>query len=231
MNERLLRWAEAYDSGRHLVSSNDGFKMLCDPSDNNISEVMKLHHVWEPNATEFVKSHMTQCEGFVDCGAHWGYYTCLAGKILNGTGRIYSFEVNPRAFRYLVFNILLNELENVTPVMLPLWNKSEKVEYWPAAPNTGNSTVTGELIHPDNILQAITLDEYFGDEEINFIKVDCEGTDAKVIMGAKRLLTENSPCIMAESPPAEFLGNLGYTHHSDGNDGAGQTSRWSRKTD
>ena len=49
-----------------------------------------------------------------DIGAHAGYYTLIASKLVGGSGHVVAFEPAPRNLRYLRRHLSLNHVSNVT---------------------------------------------------------------------------------------------------------------------
>lgn len=47
-------------------------------------------------------------------------------------------------------------------------------------------------------------------EAVDFIKVDCEGTDRFVLTGAEKLIERCHPKILMEQSPGDFLTKRGY---------------------
>ena len=56
----------------------------------------------EAATTDFVMSNLNFKDTYINVGANFGYYTCLAGNIVGAPGRIWSFEANPVMFAVLL---------------------------------------------------------------------------------------------------------------------------------
>jgi hypothetical protein len=57
-----------------------------------------------------------------------------------------------------------------------------------------------------NVVQVQALDSIISNPDVEVIKIDVEGGELGVLIGAKRLISECRPIIMFESAPAEVLG-------------------------
>lgn len=83
-----------------------------------------LNRVYEKEVVrlfcEIVKPGMT----VLDVGAHIGYHTLIAARLVGSQGRVYSFEPEPSNFAQLSKNVELNGLDNVTLVQKAISNKS-----------------------------------------------------------------------------------------------------------
>ena len=62
---------------------------------------------------EFIRNNISEGMTVIDIGAHIGLYTIAMGKIVKGSGKIYSFEPTPATFKVLQKNIHLNEMNNI----------------------------------------------------------------------------------------------------------------------
>ena len=204
------------------VAKVNGFDMLVDPQDDNISQILLNDGVWEKAGTEVVKRDLG-FGTFVDCGAHIGYYSLLAARTAR---QVYAFELSPYSFRYLTLNILINHLTNVEAYPLALWDEPDE---FGSADSSGNIGGNG-IVNPRGgwrAVQAVTLDSMFASGiQIDMIKVDCEETDRKVLRGANRILNEWSPRLLIESPDKEYLTALGYKMQENLYSGQGPLEYW-----
>lgn len=135
-----------------------------------------------------------------DIGAHYGEYTLEIMKYLSDS-YIHCFEPASKSFIILTRN--LSEFKNVKINKLAVSDKSEVRILWGPAndsvlcslykidhhPNSKSKDDYSEVEH----VRTITLDEYCADNEINridFLKIDVEGNELKVLEGARTLLKE-----------------------------------------
>src|SRR5260370_42498927 len=65
----------------------------------------------------------------LDVGAHHGYYTLLASKLVSSTGRVFSFEPSPRERRALLLHTRLNRCRNVSIQALALGSRNGTAEF------------------------------------------------------------------------------------------------------
>ena len=71
-------------------SMNFGLYLL--ENDPTISPVLFARHIWEKNVTYFFERAVRPGDGVVDLGAHFGYYSILAGKKAGPGGRVFAIE-------------------------------------------------------------------------------------------------------------------------------------------
>jgi FkbM family methyltransferase len=175
---------------------------------------------------ELLKPGMT----FVDVGAHVGQYSLLASGLVGSGGAVHSFEPEPETFALLQHNVLINDLRNVRLLRCALAKSSQDAELYVARPDNIGQT---SLRQPNNFsgvrvkVQCRTLDDYdaaHGVDRIHLIKIDVEGAELDVLLGARGILSRNpKPHVIIEfweeflqaygsscAQVAEFLQGSGY---------------------
>jgi FkbM family methyltransferase len=162
---------------------------------------------------ELLKPGMT----FVDVGAHVGQYSLLASGLVGSEGTVHSFEPEPETFDLLEHNVLINGLHNVHPIRCALGERLKNVELYVARPDNIGQT---SLRQPANFsgvkvkVRCQTLDSYAGEhgiDRIHLIKIDVEGAELDVLLGARGVLSRNpKPHIIVEFWE-EFLQEYGVS--------------------
>src|SRR3990167_3492725 len=71
---------------------------------------------FEPMMTRIFKGLARSGMRIIDVGAHVGYYSFLASRIVGPEGKVYAFEPEHENYRCLECGIAENKLTNVTPV-------------------------------------------------------------------------------------------------------------------
>ncbi|MBI2542869.1 MAG: FkbM family methyltransferase [Candidatus Aenigmarchaeota archaeon] len=144
---------------------------------------------------------------FVDIGANIGKYTVMISNQMKDNGRIISIEPHPDNFKILEKNIEINELKNITPLNLACWNKKDSLKLFNHENQPLLASVTkssGDFMEVaansvDNIL------EEFGVDDVDMIKLDVEGAEAKVLEGMDKLLRKGRVKIIFEAWDDEHL--------------------------
>ena len=177
-----------------------GNKMFLDPGD---SLDLSIRGVYGELDTEIVKNEIKSGDTVVDVGANIGYYTLIFAKLVGNTGKVIAFEPEPKNFKILKKNISINKLTNVILEQKIVSNKNEKTKLFLA-----NSGIVGHHINPTknstNFIEvdSVTLDDYFLtnniSKKINFLKIDVEGAEIKVLEGAKTILRNDKIKIFTE---------------------------------
>jgi FkbM family methyltransferase len=181
-----------------LIQTLHGTKYLIDPHDLIMAPQLIIYRQWEPDLSEYFLSHFTSNTVFVDVGANFGYFTCLAGSRIgqSGNGRVIAVEPNPRLFQLLQMNCSINwsmcpiDLHQkaiaVSDGILDLWIPENR------AANASLSAAAGGKPHKVDVR---SLDSILDIElKIDLLKIDVEGHERGVLLGAKEVI-KRSPNI------------------------------------
>lgn len=139
---------------------------------------------------------------FWDVGANIGIYSVLFSK-MHPDWKIFAFEPNKEVEPILKENIVENHAQNIEVLTLALSNKSStsllKLNKFRAGGNTLIDTQGNRF----RVLEVITA---MGDELIalkkipkpDFIKIDCEGHELKVLIGLRDTIFNSKPIMSIE---------------------------------
>ena len=142
--------------------------------------------------------YVKQWRTALDVGGHVGLWSCHLAKKFD---HVHAFE--PVAEHRACFerNVVA---ANLTLHAVALGAAPGKVAMWSEPGSSGNTQVRGE-----GDIDMSTLDSY-GFEDVDFLKIDCEGYERYVLQGAVDLLARCRPVICVEQKP-RVLGNFGFT--------------------
>jgi FkbM family methyltransferase len=137
----------------------------------------------------------------IDVGANIGAFTALLARRLGPGGQVHAFEPLERARTRLRTTLQLNGVSNVIVNHEAVADKvgHEALADYGAGFESWSTLAPREIDLPDRLLVAsaqtrvgtTTLDDYSderGIERIDILKIDVEGAEHRVLMGAKRLL-------------------------------------------
>lgn len=156
---------------------------------DTISQQILFLGYYDAPLTKFIKNIAKAGGVFVDVGANIGYCSNLFAK-QNKSCKVYSFEPSVQNLALLKHNVALNDLKNQVKILDLAVGDVEAEMYFDNGPKeqTGwghlSENKTGQKV------QVITLDHFFKDitEPIDLLKIDVEGFDLQVILGARELL-------------------------------------------
>lgn len=140
---------------------------------------------------------------FIDVGANIGNHSLYFSKI---SKKVFSFEPNPNTYELLKFNT--RNITNINIFNIGISNKNEKKFLNESNFNIGDSSIVssiemqnvkedGTIFHEINSFKLDDIKD-FANEEISMIKIDVEGHELEVMVGAKELIKKNNPLLIFE---------------------------------
>jgi len=163
----------------------------------------------------------------IDVGANMGYYSTIFAKKAGNKGRVICIEP-VKAYREIL-EINTRKYNNVEILPFALGDKNGKVNMAiPGKDKTrhGLTRIIGDNVEHDQLweVEIRKTDELFKDiVTLNYIKIDIEGYEDRVLPGFAELIESNRPVIQIEVDPSnnasisEFLSTYGYSAYSASN--------------
>lgn len=165
-----------------------------------LSQPAVPNHVWEPQTTKLLLHFSNNAKNVIIAGAYFGDQAIPVAYNIKNTGVCHTFEPNKNNSDLIIENAKLNGLSNVLINNLALWNKSnEKLVF--EGEDALASTITANEI-TENVLHTITIDDYVTQNKIghvNLLMIDVEGSEIKVLEGAKEMLQKHKPVVVFET--------------------------------
>jgi FkbM family methyltransferase len=145
--------------------------------------------LWEPGETANIADRIRAESTFIDVGAHVGYYTLLAARLVGSNGLVVAFEPEPKNFELLIANVGLNRLENVVCFSFAVSDLTAPAKLYLAGDNTGDHRLADDGNRPSIEVRTIKLDELDGlVPPVGFVKLDTQGGEEAAIRGMETLL-------------------------------------------
>ena len=154
----------------------------------------------------------------LDIGAHIGLFSLPLSQRISPEGKIYSFEPSTINRHYLKKNLELNDIKNVE--VLPYLVGKENIENVVFYEDTTHVNPMGGVILTKNIKdnavithkQMVSLDAFCKDNDIHpeLIKIDIEGAEIDLLLGAKNILMLNKPVIVLSLHP-QYIEKMGQS--------------------
>ena len=206
-----------------LVKIEDKGNFILD-LDDLISCSIYNNESWEYYLEQIYSKIIEKDFIIIDAGANIGYHSVLFSKLGK---KVYSFEPVPYNFNLLCGNIALNNLSNdIIPFCVGLGDKEEKVGivfqeevelWWVNSKTTSHKNYGGTVIGSsadvkDLIVKPLDVFNLNPD----FIKIDVEGYEFKLIEGATNTIKNSKPTILIEihqdqiEKVSGILNSLGY---------------------
>lgn len=174
---------------------------------SDIFERIVIDGHYEPNLVRYCKKYLVGNRDVLDIGANVGFYTVMFAKTIQG-GRVLAVEPTRNALKRLHKNVALNQIEDkvivfegvvadkagaVTIQMIP-----GKEEYSSIGVMEHPSIAKGQFVSEQ--VPSMTIDELVARYSLSpgFMKVDVEGSEHLVFLGAKEVLSNARPIILSE---------------------------------
>lgn len=182
-----------------FIRLDGGKRLYIDSRDTVIApQIMTLGH-WERFNTAVVRRLVKPGMRFVDIGANCGYFSVLGGSLVGETGRVFSFEPQPRAFELLTSSlrangyVLRSKLYNVA---LSDHDGRARFRFRDGDFGGGSLHIQDARVQSENFTE-IEVPVHRGDSllqkhgAIDFIKIDAEGAEVAIIDGLTQTLAQS----------------------------------------
>lgn len=193
------------------VLLNDNSTMFGYKNDYIINKIKEKKGYYEIEVLKKFGKYIPQDSVIYDIGANIGNHTVYFHKYMNPK-KIYSFEPIKEIYDVLIKNIENNNIKDVVTFNKAVGNIEGKVRMEIDNNNLGASKIVEEDIGD---IQVVSIDNT-NLEGPNFIKIDVEEYELKVLLGMKNTLIKYKPIIWIEIFPHnfekinEYLDNIGY---------------------
>ncbi len=137
----------------------------------------------------------------IDVGANIGSLTLAAASLVGPQGTVYSIEAHPRTYKYLLGNLRLNHVRNVTPLNVACGRDKSTVHFSNLRSDDQNHIADVGLSVPVERLDDLVI--LLAGQRIALLKIDVEGYEKFVLEGAARLLARTN-AIYFESWEAHY---------------------------
>jgi len=189
-----------------FVRVNEGgvqFSIEVNPQNGAVDEYIFIHRNWEPQVGRVLREQLQAGGVFVDVGANIGYFSLLAAALVGETGRVVSFEPLERLVSQIERSADQNSYSWLKVLPKALGNTLGVMELALAAKNIGGSSlVTPERDGQKVQVEVSTLDSELRDMgKIDLMKIDVEGFEYEMLLGAQQVLQRYLPAIVLEFSP------------------------------
>lgn len=197
-------------------------------TDDPIGTCLYYYGEWAEQEFDVIDKLVTTESNCIDLGANIGTHTVWLSKRCH-RGYVFSIEPQFYIFQLLNTNIILNDATNCIPTnsFIMNYNGTERMVALIAPPEPNIKINYGEFNirrHESangiktNVMKLDDLDLH--DKKIDFIKMDCEGSEKEVLLSGHDVITKNKPHMYLEFNGKEgndevlyALNDLGYTSY------------------
>lgn len=208
--QRILLFIEAIKLRRfigkevaELNYKNVSFKMEINSENGFIDRYIYLHGVYEDYILEVIAKYLPRNGVFFDLGANIGQHSLFAAAYMSGSGHVYAFEPLKKVFYQFQRSIELNNFNNISPYNYACGSIAKEQFLFTNNANMGQSSFVNVQTGADKVgVKVERLDDNFNSiQKIDLMKIDVEGFEYEVLLGAKELIHKTKPVIILEFSP------------------------------
>ena len=196
-------------------NSQDGFneladtrygKVLYNKNDIYVGRSIKEYGEYSESEVEIFRAILKPGDVAMDVGANMGTHTLAMARLVGKYGYVIAFEPQAIVFQTLCANMALNSIENADCVNAIVssvngYSKLPRFDY------TKEGNFGGISVKEYNIggqIPCVTLDNAFPNPgKLSLIKIDVEGMELEVIIGASNIINRIKPTLYVENDKLE----------------------------
>ncbi len=188
-----------------------GTKYMLDPR-NKLEREMFYLNSYDRSETQLLRGIVKPGWVVLDVGSNFGYYALLFANLVGAQGCVHSFEPDSSNYGRLTRNIEVNGLTNIRTFQVGVGDRcGEASLILPPSGNPAEIRLGSGSEQGSKSVSVTTLDHHVDAEKlerVDFIKLDVEGFELRVLQGGKKTLRRFRPKMMIETHPA-LLSSLG----------------------
>ncbi|OLE30385.1 MAG: hypothetical protein AUI36_30190 [Cyanobacteria bacterium 13_1_40CM_2_61_4] len=152
---------------------------------------------WEPELQKLMVKLIQPGDTAYDVGANYGIHSLLMSRLAGPAGTVCAFEPHPRIYASCAENMALNAITNIRLFNAALGEVRAELPYV-----EGHHDGAGHIGDDDNgseiTVSCLTIDELVSGHRIpkpDFIKIDVEGFEGRVLAGASSTVRSCHPTL------------------------------------
>ena len=226
-----------------IITTPEGARFAGFPKDHLFSLIKGGNSFVDSFMLDSIARYVKPDSVCIDVGANLGYVSLyLAARCK----KVIALEPQHVVFLQLCANLFLNEAWNVTPLHLAAHSKECLVDLAPyqsgwvgvksiddirdphKVGSLGSVSFTQASMGAAGAVRAVRLDDYIGDQPVDFIKIDAQGADVDVVLGCARFMVNQRPVIVFEYE--DDLSRNNYSTKLSDIDGLIQRCRYTKRS-
>jgi FkbM family methyltransferase len=221
------------------VEVERGVNLFLDPGDL-IGRAILTDGFWQPEVWQSISDGLSAGAVFFDVGAHIGYDSLKASVRVGESGKVISFEPNPRTLDQLRGNIAASHASNVIVEPIACTDIEQTLTLYDSTPEGNSGASSLALTNADELRRGILpsysvrgrpIDHVVAElhlQRVDVIKVDVEGAEYLVLRGLRDTLARFHPKVVMEVVPFQLaamhattqdlvslMNGLGYGPHKE----------------
>jgi FkbM family methyltransferase len=149
--------------------------------------------VSEPEVQQVLADCLVPGAVLYDVGAHAGFMTLIACRLVGPTGHVHAFEPIPANIETIRRNLAANRFGNATLHELALSDVDG-----PARMATGPRNITAHIADTGETMVTAARCDALDLDPPTMVKIDVEGAESRVLAGMKETLRRHRPVVVVE---------------------------------
>lgn len=212
-------FGEKYSFFLNLDFQVPNHKIIIDYANNNKS--------YEPEVSNLLIRCMRNGGVLIDVGAHLGFFSILAAAVGGEKVSVVACEPDPDNIQQIVANINLNKFDNISILDRPVSDFNATVPFYKNLDDSGGSALWNPALLPKNVKskknpciiskETDTLNNIIQSldcPKVKLIKIDTEGAEQKVLLGAGDLLIPEKVTYVIAELHSFGLSQFGHNQNS-----------------
>lgn len=171
--------------------------------------VLREQRDWFEDEIKFVRHMLEPGQRAIDIGANYGVFALSMARAVGPNGRVWAFEPASATFAFLANSVAINEFRQVV-----LDQRALSFEEGSAELTLNENSELNEIVRNDSVrgatetIRITSLDLLMKEYDwaaIDFVKIDAEGEEARIIAGGQEFFSGNSPLVQYEVKAGETL--------------------------
>ncbi len=180
------------------------YRILADPRRAQVGSSILRRCGYDRTTTDHFRAAVRPGMLVIDVGSNIGHYALVAATALRGTGEVRAYEPEPKAFAELLGNVRLNGFSNVIARQAAVAERHGRAAFFVDGGNAGGHS----LAEPNTRradghveVETVTLDEECAGRPVGLLKIDAQGAEGKILLGARDVLTRSRAVVYLEFWP------------------------------
>jgi FkbM family methyltransferase len=202
INDKIKRSNINFEKNKLILGK---YKFQTIENDEGISTELQIYQSHEPLTTHLMIKELKQDMFCLDLGSNIGYYAVIESNIVGESGKIFAIEPSPVNFPILKLNLENQKKNNFSVHNIAIGDKNEDMEFIISSKsNWSKIRMNNEKINPEDKIIKIpvkTLDSFVQENDIkkiDILRMDVEGFEYNIILGANKILEKFTPKIFVE---------------------------------
>jgi FkbM family methyltransferase len=209
-----VEFARAHDkrtkrepAASEVVQAEQGFRIHVDPSDYAVGHTLARTAGYEPEVSAALRRVLGRGATFIDIGANIGWFSLLGASIVGPGGRVVAVEPNPRNVALLRESVRDNGFENIEVLPVAVAERPGVAALETDGSNGRLIPIDGpppETMEASFVVATYPLDDLLdslGTNRVDVMKIDVEGAEPLVLLGATKTISQRRPLLISEFYP------------------------------